>query len=122
MSHNTNVEDRSFNANVDPTTRQGNLWDPGENIPPPPPDLTAVVVSPATADLAPAGTAQLSAAPEPPEADLGEVGWASSDEAVATVDAAGLVTAVAAGTATVTGTSGEASGTSTVTVTAPVEE
>ena len=40
----------------------------------------------------------------------------SSDEAVATVDASGLVTAVGNGTATVTATSGTASGIATVTV------
>ena len=42
--------------------------------------------------------------------------WSSSDQAVATVDAAGLVTAVAEGTSTVTATSGTASGSVTVTV------
>ncbi|GMR13991.1 MAG: hypothetical protein BMS9Abin29_2218 [Gemmatimonadota bacterium] len=44
------------------------------------------------------------------------VTWSSADEAIATVDAAGLVTAVAEGSATVTGTSGNASGGVTVTV------
>ena len=42
--------------------------------------------------------------------------WSSSDQAVATSDAAGLVTAVAEGTATVTAASGNASGGVTVTV------
>ena len=44
------------------------------------------------------------------------VTWASSATAVATVDASGLVTAVANGTATITATSGEASGSATVAV------
>ena len=42
--------------------------------------------------------------------------WTSSAASVATVSSAGLVTAVAAGTATITATSGSASGTATVTV------
>jgi uncharacterized protein YjdB len=45
-----------------------------------------------------------------------EFSWESSDEAVVTVSAAGLVTAVANGTATVTAASGSASGSATVTV------
>ena len=44
------------------------------------------------------------------------VTWASSDQAVATVSSAGLVTAVANGTAVITATSGSASGTASVTV------
>ena len=44
--------------------------------------------------------------------------WSSSNTAVATVDASGLVTAVGAGTATITATSGTISGTASVTVTA----
>ena len=42
--------------------------------------------------------------------------WASADPAVATVDTSGLVTAVANGTAAVTATAGEVSGTASVTV------
>ncbi|HET7623398.1 MAG TPA: Ig-like domain-containing protein, partial [Gemmatimonadaceae bacterium] len=45
--------------------------------------------------------------------------WISSDKSVATVSSSGLVTAVAAGTATVTATSEGKSGTSSITVTAP---
>jgi len=44
------------------------------------------------------------------------VTWATSSSSVATVSSAGLVTAVADGTATITATSGSASGTATVTV------
>jgi Bacterial Ig-like domain (group 2) len=44
------------------------------------------------------------------------VGWASSNETVATVSAAGVVTAVAPGTATITATSGERTGYTRVTV------
>ena len=45
-----------------------------------------------------------------------EISWESSDDSVATVDASGLVTAVANGSATITATSGSASGSATVTV------
>ena len=44
------------------------------------------------------------------------VTWATSDAAVATVSSAGLVTAVANGTATITATSGSASATASVTI------
>ena len=45
-----------------------------------------------------------------------ELSWETSDGAVATVDASGLVTTVANGTATITATAGEASGSAAVTV------
>ena len=45
-----------------------------------------------------------------------EFSWESSDVAVATVDAGGLVTGVAAGMATITASAGEASGSAAVTV------
>ena len=47
------------------------------------------------------------------------VTWSSSDAAIATVSSSGVVSAVAAGTATITATSGTASGTATITVTNP---
>ncbi len=46
------------------------------------------------------------------------VTWSSSNPSVATINASGLATTVAAGTATITATSGTASGTATLTVTA----
>ncbi len=46
----------------------------------------------------------------------GDVTWASSDEAVLTIDATGLATALTNGTATVTATSGTLEGTATLTV------
>ena len=45
-----------------------------------------------------------------------ELGWASSDTQVATVNASSLVTAAGNGTATITATAGSVSGTATVTV------
>ena len=45
-----------------------------------------------------------------------EFSWVSSDPAIATVNASGLVTAVAEGTATITASAGEASGVSEITI------
>ena len=48
--------------------------------------------------------------------------WSSTNLAVAMVDGSGLVTALAAGLATITATGGGKSGTAAITVTAPVPE
>lgn len=61
-------------------------------------------------------TAQLSATLSP-EGSLGTITWTSSDESVATVDASGLVTAVAGGTCTITATVGGSLKTATCSVT-----
>ena len=88
--------------------------------PPDPPRPTTVTVSPATAELAALGaTVQLSAQVQDQNGQVmsgATVTWASSAAAVATVDASGLVTAAANGTATITATAGSASGSATVTV------
>ena len=87
---------------------------------PDPPRPTTVTVSPATAELAALGaTVQLSAQVQDQNGQVmsgATVTWASSATAVATVDASGLVTAAANGTATITATAGQASGSATVTV------
>ena len=93
----------------------------GTTEPPPDPPLpTTVTVSPATAELAALGaTVQLSAQVQDQNGQVmsgATVTWASGAAAVATVDASGLVTAVANGTATITATAGSASGSATVTV------
>ncbi len=92
----------------------------GEPVVPPTPVATTVAVSPAAASLSSLGeTVQLAAAVSDQDGNAmagASVNWASSDNAVATVNASGLVTAAGNGTATVTATSGSASGTSSVTV------
>ena len=84
------------------------------------PEPTTITVSPATAELvALDATVQLSAEVKDQNGQVmagATVTWASSATAVATVDASGLVTSVANGTATITATAGEASGSATVTV------
>lgn len=81
--------------------------------------ITSVSVSPARVDLAPGSHAAVTAV----AADAGgksldgrTVLWASSNPAVATIDAAGVITAVAPGTATITATSEGVSGSALVNV------
>ncbi len=63
--------------------------------------VTSVSVTPASSDAAPGGTVQLSAAASTPTGTAVSTSftWSTSDPAVATVDAAGLATAVGPGTA-----------------------
>lgn len=80
--------------------------------------VATVTVSPQSTPLAPGATVQLAAAlADSLGASLnGEpVSWGSSNIAVATVSATGLVTSVAAGTATITATSGKAAGSAAIT-------
>src|SRR5438552_4120664 len=81
--------------------------------------VASVTVSPATASLAVGRTLQLAATPTDSAGNplSGRVvTWATSATSVATVSAAGLVTGVAAGTATITATSEGKSGIATITV------
>lgn len=83
--------------------------------------LTGITLNKTTVNLEVGGSQPLVASPVPGDADLGTVLWSSSDEAVATVDNNGNVTAVAAGTATITAkVTDEIKATCTVTVTAPL--
>jgi uncharacterized protein YjdB len=87
-----------------------------------PPQVPATVtVSPETLEFTELGVGQSLSATvhdgEGNEIASPEVEWASSDGAVATVDEDGVVTPVAEGSATITATSGEASGSAEVTVT-----
>src|SRR5205823_3532607 len=80
-----------------------------------------VVVSPATARVFVGATRQLGATPRDSagKALSGRaVSWATSNAAVAAVSSSGVVTGVAAGSATITATSEGKSGTAAITVTA----
>jgi len=82
--------------------------------------IASVDVTPATSDLASIGaTVQLTATVTDTQGnnvDDATVVWSSSDEAVATVDETGLVTAQGNGSATITATAGDVSGDATVDV------
>ena len=85
------------------------------------PPVASVDVSPASAGLSIGRTSQLSATPRDASGNplSGRVvTWSSNASGVATVSANGLVTAVAAGSATITATSEGQSGTATITVNA----
>lgn len=88
--------------------------------------VTNVTVSPSTASIFTGNTKQLTATVTPDDADVSTVTWSSDNEAVATVDQTGLVTAVSAGTATIKATSDDTkvslNGSATVTVTAKPDE
>lgn len=81
---------------------------------------TGVTVTPATASLVVGATRQLTGAVQPTDSTVRTGTWTTSDATKATVSNTGLVTAVAAGRATITFTStnGGFTGTTAVTVTA----
>src|SRR5213082_2954310 len=83
--------------------------------------VASVTVSPSPASVQQGATVQLTATPKDANGNplSGRVvTWSSNNTAVARVNSSGLVTGVAAGTATITATSEGKSGTSTLTVTA----
>jgi len=84
--------------------------------------VTGVSVTPATADIAVDGTQQLTTTVAPSNATNSTVTWSSSNTSVATVSTSGLVTGIAAGSATITATTQDQgkTATCTVTVTAPL--
>ncbi len=87
---------------------------------PPTIPATSVTLSDTVAVVPVGETLQLSATVLPDDASNRTVTWSSSDEAIATVDASGLVTAVAAGTATITATTCDGTAlTASCTVTVP---
>ncbi|GAB6395144.1 MAG: Ig-like domain-containing protein [Bacteroidales bacterium] len=73
-----------------------------EEVVPQPIPVTGVTLDKETATLAIDETLQLTATITPEDADNKNVTWSSSNEAVATVDNTGLVTAIATGEATIT--------------------
>ena len=79
--------------------------------------VTGVTLSDATATLAVGGTKTLTATVQPANASTQTVTWSSSNDAVATVSSAGLVTAKAAGSATITVTTVDGGKTATCAVT-----
>ena len=79
--------------------------------------VTGVTLNTETLELFTGGSATLTATVEPSDAANQNVTWASSDPSVATVDAAGKVTAVAPGTATITATTVDGGFTAICTVT-----
>lgn len=83
--------------------------------------VDTITLAPATVSIAVAATQQLTPTVLPAEATNKEVTWTTSDATKATVSSSGLVTGVAAGTATITATAKDGSGktgTRLVTVTA----
>ena len=74
--------------------------------------VTNISLSQSTLSMNSGSTAQLSATVLPANANNTSVTWTSSDEDVATVDADGLVTAIAGGSCTITATAADGSGVS----------
>ena len=79
--------------------------------------VTGVTLNKASTTLTVGGSERLTATVAPSDATDKSVTWASSNTAVATVDANGTVTAVSAGTATITVTTADGAKTATCTVT-----
>jgi len=88
---------------------------------PPPPVVTTVTVSPTSASVAVGATSTLQATVKDQNGNsmTGQtVTWSTNNAAAATVSSTGIVTGVAAGSATITATSSGVAGTSAITVTA----
>ncbi|XUV83561.1 Ig-like domain-containing protein [Enterobacter sp. TMH.L2] len=79
--------------------------------------VTGVTVSPKTVSIAVGATRQLTANIAPADATNKAVTWSSSDATKATVSNTGLVTGVAAGTATITATTADGAKTDTAAIT-----
>jgi hypothetical protein len=86
-----------------------------------PPAVATVTITPATPQVEAGLTTQLSASARDAQGNSlsNPITWSSSAATVATVSGAGLVTGVAAGTATITAAAGGKQGTATVTVVPP---
>jgi acid phosphatase type 7 len=77
--------------------------------------VNSIAVSPASASITVGQTLQLTASASPPKSAT-SFAWSSSNSGVASVSSSGLVTGVAAGTATISATAGGVIGTSIITV------
>jgi cellulase/cellobiase CelA1/uncharacterized protein YjdB/aryl-phospho-beta-D-glucosidase BglC (GH1 family) len=86
--------------------------DDGKEVP-----VTGLTASPTQLAIDGGGTGQLTATVTPADATNKTVNWRSSNTAIATVSASGLVTAVANGTVTITATTQDQGYTATCTVT-----
>ena len=80
------------------------------------PAATDIVLAPANSVVNHGDSLQLTVTTVPEQANVGALTWTSSNEAVATVDANGKVTAIASGTTTITVSNGTLSATCTITV------
>jgi hypothetical protein len=106
----------------------GDSVSPGSttNPPPPPPQpaaIKSIELAPATASVVVGLTKALAATPRDANGTAltgRALTWTSSATAVAAVDANGVVTGIAAGTATISAASDGVTGTAGITVTAPV--
>jgi uncharacterized protein YjdB len=95
-------------------------------VTPPPVKVTSITVTPATPTIERGSTVQLNAAVLPADATDKTVTWSSGNQAVATVNSAGLVSGITASNTpvTITATANDGSGvsgTATVTVTLPAD-
>lgn len=79
--------------------------------------VTGVGVSPTMATIRAGGKVQLAATVTPSNADIKTISWSSANPAIATVNAAGLVTGVAAGSTTITVTTADGSFTASTNIT-----
>ena len=102
----------------DEVLASGGTVDTEGNVTPNTVDVESVSLDKNALTLNPSQTAQLTATVSPDTADK-TVTWTSSNEAVATVDQSGNVTAMGVGTATITAKAGEREATCTVTVAYP---
>lgn len=96
-----------------PATPTGPLFAKGGNSG----KVKSVTVSPSSASIPVGSTRALTATVSPGNAGA-TVTWSSTNQSVATVSTSGVVTGVAAGSATIRATAGSVTGTSSITVTA----
>ena len=80
--------------------------------------IESILINPSSLELEAGDSATLTPIILPKQSGTVVLEWTSSDNTVATVSASGTVTALSKGTATVTASSGEVHGSSTITVTA----